>query len=480
MTEENTPEIKHRWWQGPWFSLIAGLLFAGYWIIVALWMVIKWSIAPIAFLVDMLILMPLGKFLVKIPVKPDIEGVEEADLPDYVWVWMEESNSCLLREGYVKGQLIKINNMGENQILYLHSLVHPEHQLGVGLGYIEMTNDTSEERHSDMNFAEFTFVCNDGKTIALSNLQKVDVLRQIPNRSRYNFSEFGVYELSLLARQVSINSGCHTNQEIQHRLANDMLQLFKEEFTMNFEHQLDRGYVKLDGESGNLKLTWKGALRSALMTLWPTCVYFKHIEENEAAAYCVFLGIDLLALLEVEACNGRASYDQTISELNDLQPLLHSLTQRVPILSGSEPISISLEYEGNGRVSGVDVNMEMRKDHPVRDYVSSSECFASFNNADLVCEYSCNSYDVFYKKEEYETLDMPQLIPPLSELLPLSQIIPIAAERIDKKAVTLSNASLQMDEQTLAWTLKFRDLVSDSYVWLTLDPHTGKVLQEEY
>lgn len=476
MVEEVVPQVKHLWWQCFRFGLISYLLTGGFWVVTRLWMVIKWGFAPAAFLIDMLILMPLGKFIVKTPQEPNIEVIKEAELPDYVWLWMEQSKQQLLREGYVNGQLVKIDNLGVNQMLYLQSLVHPERQLGVGLGYIEMTKDASEERHSDMNFAEFTFVCKDGKTIDLSNLQQIDALRQLPNRSRYNFQQFGVYELSLIASQISEKSGCYTDKETQHRLTNDMPRLFMEEYELGFEFQQNRGYVKSGGESGYFKLTWKGALRSALMTLWPTSVYFKHAEEDEAEAFCASLEIDLKALYEDESCNGIVRYDQTISELNDLELQLDALARQVPQMTGSLPISISYDYEEDGRISRIDVNMELRKDYPVREYVSSSECLVSFDNDDLVCEYSCNTYDLFYTKEEHEKLDMPQLIPSLTNLLPLSRIISIAAESLDDKALALSNASLQMDEQSLVWTLTFCDVTTDSCVWLTLDPHTGKVI----
>ncbi len=479
MTDKADPVVRHLRWQRFRFHLVSWLMVVVFRLFWALWELIKWSFAPIAFLIDVLIILPLAKFMMRMAANPEFELIQEDDLPDYAWAGLEESKQRLIQTGYEVGQWVRVRNMGNNQILYLMSMVHPQLQLGLGIGYMEMTKDNRDDRPSDMAFAEATLQSSDGSLIDLTTMVDADILRQVPNRSRYNYSELGVPELSMLVSQVSKKTGFVSNEEALTELINDAPKLMRDEYAAAMGYAQQRGYLKPDGNSEKLKLTWAGAFRSTLMTLWPTSVYFKYKEEKAAEAFCASLGIEPTQLYDSASGRGEVSYDCPIYDLDELSQQLQKVLHRVSLLAEYRPASLHCGFDDDNRMAEISVYIERRKAYEQRDYIMATEASLCFHNHTLTCDYDCSSFDLLVTRKDYEAMDRPPLLPTLTELLPLSRILEIALATFNEQQVEISDAALDMGEENPVWSLSFIDKPTGTYVWVRLDAISGTILKEE-
>lgn len=479
MIDKAEPVVKHFRWQRLRFHLVSWMMIAVFRLLWALWMVIKWGFAPIAFLIDMLIILPLAKSMMRMTASPEFEVIQEEDLPDYAWAWFEESKQRLMQTGYELGQCVRVNNMSNNQILYLMPMVHPQLRLGLGIGYVEVTKDNNEDRPSDITFAEATLQSSDDSLIDLTTMVDVDLLRQVPNRSRYNFSELGVPELSVLVNQVSKKTGFVLKEETLGELRLDAPRLMRDEYAAAMEYSQQRGYLKPDGDGEKLKLTWAGAFRSALMTLWPTSVYFKYKEKKAAEDFCASLGIEQTHLYENDPGQGEVAYESPIYDLNDLSHQLEHVLHRVSFLAEYRPATLHCGFDDHNRIAEISIHIERRKAYEQRDYVMATEASLCFHNHTLTCNYDCSSFDYLVSREDYEAMDRPPLLPTLTDLLPLSRILEIATATLDEQQVEISDAALEMEEKDLVWSLSFLDRATDDYVWVSLDAKSGTILKQE-
>ena len=76
MIDKAEPVVKHLRWQRFRFHLVSWLMIAAFRLFWALWMVIKWGFSPIAFLIDMLIILPLAKSMMRMTATPEFEVIQ--------------------------------------------------------------------------------------------------------------------------------------------------------------------------------------------------------------------------------------------------------------------------------------------------------------------------------------------------------------------------------------------------------------------
>ena len=474
MTEECSPKPKHLRWQWFRFHLVSWLFVGIFQLVSAIWMLVKWAIAPIAFVIDILIIMPIAKMMVRMVANPAIEVIEEAEVPDYAWARLEENRHRLLWSGYKEGQWVKAK-MSDHQIIYLLSMVHPQLRLGLGIAYVAVIKDDHKDRPSDMTFAEVTLETPDGSLIDLSTMEDPDFLRKVPNRRRLNFSELDVPELTTLASLVSQKTGFVSSEEALEGLVKETPKLMRDEYAAAIGYAQQIGYLTPDDGGEKLKLTWKGAIKSALMTLWPTSVYFKHKEKQAAEAFCTSLGIEQMMLYESEPGQGELAYDQTIKDMEELTREL----EQVPLLAGFRPAAIYITFEDHGQIAEVRVEMERHTSYVQRDYVMTTVATINFNNKTLMSDYACSSFDLIMSKEDFELMDRLPLLPSMKGLLPLSRIVALAMDGRDDQNLELSDAELVMGDQGPVWGLSFCRQSPEEFLWVSLNATTGQILEEE-
>jgi hypothetical protein len=424
----------------------------------------------------MLVIMPLAKMMMRMVAEPTFDVIEEAEVPDYAWAWLEENKHRLLWAGYEEGQWVKAK-MSDHQIIYLLSMVHPQLRLGLGIGYVAVIKDDHKDRPSDITFAEATLETPDGSLIDLSTKEEPDLLHKVPNRRRLNFSELGVPELSALVSLVSQKTGFVSSDEALNSLVKETPKLMRDEYAAAMGYAQQSGYLTPDGEK--LKLTRKGAIRSALMTLWPTSVYFRHKEKQVAEAFCASLGIELMTLYENEPGQGELSYGQPIKDMEGLSRQLEQVLGQVPLLADFSPATINFAFDDQGQIAEARVEMERHTAYVQRDYVMTTEATINFNNQTLMSDYACSTFDLLMSKEDFELMDRPPLLPPLEDLLPLSRVVTLAMDSRDDQSLELSDAELVMGDQGPVWGLSFCHQSSDEFLWVSLDAKTGQVLEEE-
>lgn len=478
MNQDSPIPVRHLWLKRLWFSLTSRFIFGVFALFTGLWSMIKWGVAPVVLLGNLLLLMPAGKFLIAAPRRLMAEVIEEAELPDHVWAWMEGSRLRLLRDGYVNGQLLKVHNIAEGQQGYALSLVHPQRRLGVGLNYIENTKDKRKERLTDLTFAEFTLACPDGGMMDLANQQQVDPIERVPGRQRLIFRELGNHELNLLAGQISEKTACRTRPETLERLQNDLQGILNEEFDAGMAAQMEGGFLKTCAAPDRLRLTWKGAVVSTLRTLWPTSVYFKNRDEQRVEAFCRSLDIDPMSLYETDPLRGKSSLEHPIDGLDELESHIGRLAEASPQLRGFVPMSLTCSFDDD-RLLMIEVNMECRQHYAARDYVSSSECYLNVNNETLKCEHYCDSFDNLFPLNGPDAADDFPAPLALRDCLPLADILAIASRATERAGLRISEATLETLEQGPRWSLAFLDSATEAYESIVVDAVAGRVIRED-
>jgi hypothetical protein len=294
-----------------------------------------------------------------------------------------------------------------------------------------------------------------------------------------NFSELDVPELTTLVSLVSQKTGFVSSEEALKGLVKETPKLMRDEYAAAMGYARQCGYLTPEGKGEKLKLTWKGAIKSALMTLWPTSVYFKHKEKQAAEAFCASLGIELMTLYESEPGQGELGYGRSIEDMEGLSRQLEKILGQVPLLADFSPATINFAFDDQGQIAEARVEMERRTAYVQRDYVMTTEATINFNNQTLMSDYACSTFDLLMSKEDFEMMDRPPLLPPLEDLLPLSRIVTLAMDGRDDQSLELSDAELVMGDQGPVWGLSFCHQSSDEFLWVSLDAKTGQVLEEE-
>lgn len=250
---------------------------------------IKWLLSPIALLFMIFVGIPFGRFAVKVPVKPNFRGIDESDVPDEVWLDLEQSKQIFLRAGFTQGKYIMVDNIAKNQ--EIHTLLmfnRPEH-VAVGISCISL--NPGKKHESRLISCEFTTRCPDGETIDLTSTSENDPY-PISSRQRvfFNTDENSLYQLFL---KLIDKKACPCPDDIIDTLANTPEIITFEEYHNSLSEGLINNYVTIKDE--NYHLTWKGAFSSAYRTLWPTSELFERNKENQAKEFFQDINIDLNA-----------------------------------------------------------------------------------------------------------------------------------------------------------------------------------------
>jgi hypothetical protein len=127
---------------------------------------LKWLIAPLALLAQLLIGVPLVLMQLRQPLRPRFIATPETDLPDAAWVEFADAAEALAADGFVHYGDFHCDSVIQNAVLWLRLLGQPEQGIGAVVVHIEFTAGVRPAR----SFVEFATEFSDGRVLSTNNL----------------------------------------------------------------------------------------------------------------------------------------------------------------------------------------------------------------------------------------------------------------------------------------------------------------------
>ena len=327
--------------------------------------VLKWVFAPVAFLFDIFILFPFGKFYIKIKATPAFQEIDVAEIPDSVWRYMEECRLKFSQLGFRAGRYVCNHDMMPNQSVFSLTMTNRTEHMGVGILYLQARK--AKDTSLDLTSVEFSCV-REGVFMDLTNNTSIEPFLPTPGRLRLVLDEYGDEQLYYMARKMQEKLQCHCNDKLLELLETNPRVLLNDEIRMIVHNNIKRGLMFRDPRSDTLQLTWKGAWLSTLQTLWPTSVLYRKKLDRLTREVFHRVGIDPDEFAwQADELNQVFQFDQPILSVADVLALTTPCAQRMGI--SEPPVSVSVNVScdtGEPVIDIIDVRYEALRDYPER------------------------------------------------------------------------------------------------------------------
>lgn len=260
------------------FSLFVILFRLIYWLFIG----IKWLFAPLMLVLNIFLIIPYGKFFVKLPLALETDSIDENILPNCIWWHFKEVSLELARDGFEVGSYIEIKNIAPDMNTFFMSMVNHETQQGAGIIVTvpkKVKLDGTDLPIPSVHGVEFTTYCGaqnsgDQTIVDFTNLPTPDPFPYLKNRQRlfvYDLSARGLYRLF---DQFEKTMDCELPVSTVSQLSEKPETIIKSEYLMLVSHALKQNFIKK--ASDDYAMTWKGATTNGLRTVWPTSSWYKY------------------------------------------------------------------------------------------------------------------------------------------------------------------------------------------------------------
>ncbi len=282
------------WWQFR-MRLVFGIFHGLMQLITLPLRLIRWLLVPFVLLFNLLILVPLARWQLRSPLAPAFQRVKAEDLPAWVWRTLEIVALDLQGHDFSKGEYALGKDLAPKHRFYVLSMVHTERKLGVGinLGYADLGQTEEQEDPPAYNLSlEFSLEDRTGRIVDLTNNPQPDPFPHPRGKGqRWHLPDLGHLDLFRLARRYSREIQGQTAETALTRLQQDLPGLMNEEYRTFTGKGLADGLLWQKGD--HYRLTWLGALTSALRTTWPSRQWLANWDYRKARLHFAQLDIDL-------------------------------------------------------------------------------------------------------------------------------------------------------------------------------------------
>jgi len=271
-------------------------------LVYGLFVVIKWFFAPIMLIINIIFIIPFGRFFIKLPLVLETPAVDEKQLPDCIWRHFKEVSLEMAHVGFVLGKYIEIKNITPNLNTYFMSLVNHKIKQGAGVMVIipkKVKLDGIDLPDEAVHLIEFTTLCGNQTIVDFTSQIIPDPFPFLKERQRIFVDGLSVRGLYKLFDQFTTKLECELPDSTISQLSNKPEIIIKSEFLMMIKHALAQNFVK--ESSTHYVLTWKGAISNGLRTVWPTSDWYKHQEQKNLHDVMKKAGMELKDCWEYES-----------------------------------------------------------------------------------------------------------------------------------------------------------------------------------
>ncbi len=344
----------------PW-SLLRTLVLLPSLALVLLIRLLKWLIAPLALLFQLLPGVPLALLQVRQSLRPRFVPIQEADLPDAAWIEFTDAAEALATDGFVHYGDFRCDGLIQNAVLWLRLLGQPEQGIGAIAAWIEIGGGTRPAH----GFIEFATEFHDRRVLATNNLNlpyslpTPDYLARLQLKDVWDSRALYVLHHDLVAALNQPISLAKVEQA-----ARDPAGLLADSYAREIQALIARGWLRVDAAAGTARLNPWGALVGVWRQAWPLASLHLRAADRRARRLLAEHDIDVEAFVggapgivvarqplpaPVTIDTARAGYEQVLplARRTDPQAVLEAVTVELD-RNGDAVLVLEFRYSFRG------------------------------------------------------------------------------------------------------------------------------------
>ncbi len=474
----------------PW-SLLRTLVLLPSLALVLLIRGIKWSIAPLALLLQLLLGIPLALLQVRQPLRPRFIPIEEADLPDAAWIALTDTAEALAADGFVHYGDFRGDGLIQNAVLWLRFLGQPEQGIGAIAAHIEIIGGAQPAR----DYIEFATEFRNGRVLATNNLNLPYSLPTPDYLARLQLKDvWDSRALYVLHRDLVAALGQSISLAKVAQAARDPAGLLTDSYAREIQALIARGWLRVDAAADMARLNPWSALVGVWRQAWPLASLHLRATDRRARRLLAEHGIDVEAFVggasgivvvrqplpaPIVIDTARAGYEQVLplARRTDPQAVLEAVVAELD-RNGDAVLILELRYSFRGcadqnprrirRLRGFDIVLD-----PEAGELAVTAMEREFEQADHETEWA----------EWTARSPLVPLVLGRPWLRDLDSVLPVALATLDAQAgtgrATLDSAALYGNEdgapywQVVAWNGE-----DDPPLHVRVDARSGAILPD--
>jgi hypothetical protein len=250
----------------PLLSLLRAVVLLPSYTVVLLVRMLKWSIAPPALLLQLLVGAPLALLRVRQPLRPRFLPLQDVDLPDAAWLELTDAAETLAAEGFVRYGDFRCDELIQGATVWLRLLSQPEQGIGALAVHVELAAGIQPSR----SFVEFATAFADGRLLTTNNLDLPYSLPAPAFQARLQLKDvWDPRALCLLHRGLVTALARPIDRSRLDRVAHDPAGLLVDSYTREIQALIAQGWLRPDADGRSIRLSPWGALMGTWHQAWP-------------------------------------------------------------------------------------------------------------------------------------------------------------------------------------------------------------------
>ncbi len=283
----------------PLLSLLRAFVLLPSYTLVLLVRLLKWLIAPLALLLQLLFGVPLVLLRVRQPLRPRFLPLQEIDLPDAAWLELTDAAETLSAEGFIHYGDFRCDELIQGATLWLRLLGLPEQGIGALAVHIELARGIRPSR----SFVEFATEFGDGRILTANNLDLPYSLPAPAFQARLQLKDvWDPRALFVLHRGLVTTLAQSIDRSRLDRAAHDPIGLLADSYAREIQDLIAQGWLRPAADACSLRLSPWGTLVGIWRQAWPLASL--HLRAADRRARQLLAEHDL----DVEAFTGGAPH----------------------------------------------------------------------------------------------------------------------------------------------------------------------------
>jgi hypothetical protein len=468
-------------------SLLHKIVLLPSYLLVLLLRFIKWLVAPLALLPQLLIGVPLTLLRIRQPLRPRFMPLQEVDLPDAAWITLTDASETLAAEGFVVYGDFRCDELIQGAVLWLRFLGQPESGVGALAAQVEIKAGARPVRQ----FIEFSTEFRDGRVLDTNNLDLPYSLPAPAYLARVQLKDiWDPRALYALHRGLVASLPWKVSLDKVERAARDPAGLLADSYTREIQALVEQGWLRLDTDDRRVRLRPWAALVGVWRQAWPLGSLYLRAADRRSRRLLAEHGLDageftggaMTIQVSRQPMKTPTVIDTVLSGYEHVQPLAWQTDPRAML----EAVVVELDRD----TTKTPIPREFRYSFRGHDDQPSRR-IRRFRSFDILLDPVTGTLAVTAMEREFEQAindtEWAELIatPPyaplrldpwlrdLDRVLPVAQVA-LAARAVAKDAV-LDSASLYLDDERPCWQLvAWTD--DETPLHVTLDARSGAIL----
>lgn len=469
--------------------LLRKLVLLPSYILVLVVRLLKWSIAPLALLLQVLIGVPMALWRFKQPLKPRFISLRPTDLPDLAWITFTDTNEALAAEGFTCCGDFRCDELIQEATIWLRLSVQPELGIAALMAHIEFKTGTRSIRQ----FVEFGTEFCDGRVLTTNNLDIPYSLPAPAYMARLQLKDIWEPRALLALHRgllASLSQPIKRREHLEHAFHDSGSPLLAS-FTREINALIEAGWLRPSPDRSQVKLRPWAALIGVWRQAWPLQSLYlraadrrsRHLLAQHGLEVEQFMGGATTILVSQQVPATSRTIAGVVSGYQHIQSLINQQAPNARL----ETVAVELEHDpATEALIAREFRYSFRshQDHAQRR-------IRRFHSFDILLDPTTGASAVTAAEREYEQATDDEEWEELTASLPceplrlnswlhdLDRVLPVAqaalAQRTSVTSPMLDSALLYLDEGALRWQVVAWTDQNKPFV-VTLDARSGVVL----